>query len=417
LRVALVNTFDLLGGAARAAYRLHGSLLGAGVDSRMVVQNKQGDGLNVIGPSTKLEKALGRVRPAADALPLKLYGSRGQGYFSAAWLPRGGILDKIEAIVPDVVHLHWVGAGMMSIEAIGMIRRPIVWSLHDMWPFTGGCHYDGGCGRYQQRCHACPALGSARSFDLSSLGQQRKIRSLAKIRNLTVVGMSRWLCDCARDSVILGGRRIRNLPNPIDTSRFTPIAKAAARQILRLPDSKRLVLFGALGPFGEKRKGFRELSRALFELSGDDVELLVVGATRPRDVPELAFPVRYLGHVHDDVSLQLIYSAADVVVVPSLQENLSNAIMESLSCGTPVVAFAIGGNGDMIEHLTNGYLAPAYDPVELARGIEWVLRHPSPRTLAERAREKVVREFDSKVVAKRYLDLYRQVVADASVTV
>jgi len=179
-----------------------------------------------------------------------------------------------------------------------------------------------------------------------------------------------------------------------------------------LSKDKKLVLFGAVSATSDPRKGFKELSEALRKLKLRDIELVVFGSSKPKDAPDFGFNTHYLGHLHDDVSLVTLYNAVDVTVVPSLQENLSNTIMESLSCGTPVVAFNIGGNSDMIEHKINGYLAKPYDTDDLAKGIEWILSSPNYNELCENARNKVLREFDSKVVVKKYIELYDKIISD-----
>lgn len=182
-----------------------------------------------------------------------------------------------------------------------------------------------------------------------------------------------------------------------------------ARELINLPADKKLVLFGAINATGDPRKGFKELTDALHLIQIPDLELVVFGASRSHNQPDFGFPAHYLGRLNDDISMRVLYSAADVMVVPSLQENLSNVIMEALACETPVVAFDIGGNPDMIDHKINGYLATPYDPADLACGIEWILNHQDPETLSWKAREKVEREFDSRVVAKRYIELYEEI--------
>ena len=169
MKVLIVNTFDIRGGAARAAYRLHQALLNAGVDSQMLVQSKSSDDDKVIGRTNKIKlpNILNLLRPGLDALPLICYKDKTKTLFSPAWLPFSGVVDAIEAIDPDIVHLHWIGGGMIHIEDLKRIKRPIVWSLHDMWAFTGGCHYDEGCGKYKSGCCSCPVLGSRRVNDLS----------------------------------------------------------------------------------------------------------------------------------------------------------------------------------------------------------------------------------------------------------
>jgi glycosyltransferase involved in cell wall biosynthesis len=406
MKVLHIDTSDINGGAARAAYRLHKALLASRIESQMLVQAKTSGDATVIGPNSKIAKGLGRVRPLLEQLPLKRYPQRTKIYHPA-WLPFSGVLRKIKEIDPDIVHLHWVAGGFVRIEQLPRIKKPMVWSLHDMWAFTGGCHYDEGCGKYRERCGSCPVLGSAKERDLSRRVFDRKQKQFSRMSGLTVNGLSGWLADCARSSTLLCDKEVVNLPNPIDTDVYKPLPKEQAKHILGLPAQKKHVLFGAMNATGDERKGFFELTQALETLSANDIELAVFGTSEPVNAPRFPFHTRYLGRLQDDISLRILYSAADVMVVASKQENLSNAIMESLACGTPVVGFDIGGNKDMIDHQENGYLARPFESKDLAHGIEFCLNRSESLKMSENARNKVLDLFDSKTVAKRYIELYR----------
>jgi len=180
MKILLVNTSDIQGGAARAAYRLHRALLNSGIDSQMLVQDKSSDDYTVIGPTTKVQKAIAKIRPTIDSLPVKLYKNRTKTVFSPSWLGFSSIVDKINKINPAIVHLHWICGGMMTIEDISRIKAPIVWSLHDMWAFTGGCHYDEGCEGYKNSCGNCKVLGSDKQNDLSKKVFKRKQKAFAR---------------------------------------------------------------------------------------------------------------------------------------------------------------------------------------------------------------------------------------------
>lgn len=407
MKVLIVNTLDIQGGAARAAYRLHKALLAEGVDSQMLVQSKSSDDFTVLGPQTQFQKAMGKIRSTLDSIPIRRYKERTKTLFSPSWVPFAGLVDKINALNPDVVHLHWIAGGMMRIEDIAKIKAPIVWSLHDMWAFTGGCHYDEECAGYQRQCGACSVLGSNKDKDLSRKVWLRKQACFARLPNMTIIGLSKWLADCAASSTLFRNNPVVNLPNPIDTQAFSPFDQTEARRLFNLPKDKKLILFGAMGATSDPRKGFKELAQALDHLPAD-YELVVFGSSEPQTPQGFKQKAHYLGNLHDDVSLRVLYSAADVMVVPSLQENLSNAIMESLACGTPVVGFAIGGNSDLIDQQHTGYLAQPFDTHDLASGINWVLQHENPEQLAQAARDKVLHEFDSQVVAGKYKVLYSQ---------
>jgi glycosyltransferase involved in cell wall biosynthesis len=409
MRVLLVSWGDYAGGAYRAAYRLHKSLLEENIESHLLVESKSTDDYTVIGHTTKFQQLLGQIKPTIDKLPVNLYGKSSKTAFSPSWLGFNNIANKINSINPDIVHLHWVCGGMIKIADIAKIKAPIVWSLHDMWAFTGGCHYSEECENYKTCCGKCKVLNSAKSFDLSRIIWKRKNNTLKKIDNLTIVGLSKWLSESSKSSSLLKGKKHVNLPNPIDTKLFKPFDKIKSRELWGLPKDKKLVLFGALGGTNDLRKGFYELREAIDKIQEQNIEYVVFGSSEPKEKDNTEFKIHYLGYLNDDKSLISLYNAVDVMVSPSLQENLSNTIMESLSCGTPVVAFDVGGNSDMVVHKENGYLVKPFDTTDLKDGIEWMLNTDQYANVCKNARDKVVSEFDYPVVAKKYIKLYRDI--------
>ena len=413
MKILIVNSSDINGGAARAAYRLHRSLLEQGVDSQMLVQSKQSDDYTVkTSGKTKIQKGINILRPTLDSIPVAFYKDRSKTLFSPSCLGFSNIVNKINEINPDIVHLHWICGGMMRIEDISHIKAPIVWSLHDMWAFTGGCHYDEECGRFVNECGKCKVLGSRKEEDLSKKIFHRKVKVYSSITDLTVVGLSKWLNNSSKKSTLLKNKRHVNLPNPIDTNTFKPFDKQKARELWCLPKNKKLVLFGAIYATSDERKGYNILSNALTKLNYKDIQFIVFGSSGPSNQGDAITNIHYLGKLNDDISLITLYSAADVMVVPSLQENLSNTIMESMACGTPVVGFDIGGNGDLIDHKKNGYLAKYLNSDDLTKGISWVLSEmDNHNNLSIKAREKIVLNFDSDIVAKQYINLYKSILA------
>jgi glycosyltransferase involved in cell wall biosynthesis len=409
-----LNSEDSRGGAARAAYRLHEAMRGIGVDARMLVQVKHGDAGSVIGPTGAVSRLAHTLRPAADLVPLLRYPARQRATFYPGWLP-DRVGKRVRELAPDLLHLHWITGGFLKVSSLKGLRMPMVWTLHDMWAFTGGCHYDGGCEKHKSRCGACPVLGSRRARDLSFTGWRRKQTAYRNL-DLRLVAPSRWLADEAGRSSLLGQYPIRVIPNAIDTGQFRPIEKLRARELLGLPKEGRVILFGALFATSEARKGFQFLQPALRKLAAryGDVPLcaVVFGASQPASPPDFGMHSRYLGMQHDDISLALLYSAADVLVAPSVQENLSNAVMESMACGTPVVAFDVGGMPDLIDHLENGYLAKPFETDDLSEGIRWVIESESRlRELGARARKKVEAEYAMAVVARKYREVYEEAVS------
>ena len=410
MKILIVNISDTQGGAARAAYRLHNSLLAENVNSEMLVAHKSSDNFTVKSiNNSKKQKGLNLLRPTLDNFSVTFYKHKTQTLFSPAVVGLAGVIDTINEISPDIVHLHWICAAMLKLEDLSKINAPIVWSLHDMWAFTGGCHYDEKCQAYEQDCGNCKVLSSNKEHDLSRKVYHRKEKVFAQIDNLSIVGLSSWLSNCAKNSSLLKDKHHIQLPNPIDTKLFKIFDKQKARELWNLPKDKHLVLFGAMGATSDPRKGFKELTEAFHTLKDSHIELVVFGSSTPEISQDFGFKTHYMGKLSDDISLITLYNAVDTVAIPSLQENLSNVIMESLACGTPVVGFDIGGNSDMIMHEKTGYLAKELDTNDLAFGIEWVLNNENYDELCQNAREKVLKEFDSVVVARKYIELYKEV--------
>jgi len=411
LKILHVNASDTSGGAAIAAYHLHKALLIEGIISQYLVLNKFSDDYTVIGPSSKLEQEINRLRGGVDRLRLKFYKNRMKTVFSPALLPFSKIKHKITQFDPDIVHLHWVGDGTINIKDLLSIKKPIVWSLHDDWVFTGGCHVKWQCNRYIDKCGICPQLGSKITNDLSRKIWYKKNKVYSKKNELYFIGLSKWEADCAFKSSLLKNKPILNMPNLIFTDLFKPFDLNKSRELWNLPQNKKIVLFGAKSVVNDLNKGLSELKEAFSKLLNRNVEIVIFGSSKPKDVINFGVPTHYLGKFYDEISLITLYNAADVVVVPSLQENLSNVIMESLSCGTPVVAFNIGGNSDLIDHKKNGYLATPFNSTDFAMGIDWLLNNPHYDEICKNARSKVLNEFESKIVAKQYIQFYTKLLS------
>lgn len=403
MKILHVNSYELFGGAARAAGRLNLALQKEGLDSKLFVQNRESSSEDVIGPKGNIQPLLSRAKPYLNNLPLRKYKQRRPEKFSPSSVAIAPVIDQINRLNPDIVHLHWIVNGFIRIEDLKKIKAPIVWSLHDMWPFTGGCHYDSECERFVSGCYDCPVLQSGKKKDLSYHTFKRKTKTYAQLKNLTIVGLSKWLGECAKRSLLFKDFQIDNLPNPIDPDTYSLMDKQEARSLLNLNSDKKYILFGASDD--NPRKGNAELDKALKELASKNYELLVLNPqTNKKD--SYLLPAQIISKLNDDLSLKVLYNATDVMVLPSLQENLSNVIMESMACGTPVVAFDIGGNPDMIDHRKNGYLAKPFETMDLAKGISWVLENKDYKKISDSARRKVMEEFESKKVAKRYVNLY-----------
>lgn len=412
MKSLIISTADINGGAARAAYRLHQGLQSINLASQMLVQAKSSDDVTVVSPKNKIDQGAAMARSTIDSLPLLLYRQSDYEIYSLQWLPNQ-VAAKVAQINPDIINLHWICAGFLAIETLTKFTKPIIWTLHDMWPFTGGCHYSQECNRYTGSCGACPQLSSSHNRDLSHWVWQRKAKAWKGI-NLTVVTPSVWLAKCASVSTLFKDLRIEVIPNGLDTARYKPMNRQMARQMLGLPQDIHLVLFGAIKATSDPRKGFHLLQQALQRLNNsewkDKLSLVVVGAAKPSHQPVLGFETYYLGRLNDDISLALIYAAVDVFIAPSVQDNLPSTVMEALSCGTPCVAFDIGGMPDMIEHQKNGYLAQSFEVEDLAQGIIWVLENAERyQKLSSYARRKVEQEYTQELQAHRYSSLFSEI--------
>ncbi len=409
LRVVHVNAFDASGGAARSAYRLHRGLAALGVDSAMVVRRKATD-----DPAVHLASPVGAsVRAVLDQELHRLFRRRPRSFFTTAVLP-DRTAPAVARLAPDVVNRHWVGEGFLRPESVARLPRPVVWTLHDAWAFTGGCHVTGACERFVDGCGACEVLGSTRERDLSRWVLGRKRRAWSDVA-LTIVAPSRWMAERARRSALLAGRRVEVIPNGVDTSVFRPLAQGAARELLRLPPDGRLVLFLAMDGVSDPNKGFHLLREALGHGAPAGAGLLVAGASSIPAEAAPAVPTHALGRLQDDVSLALAYASADVVVVPSIQENLPNTALEALACGRPVVAFRVGGLPDLVEDGVNGALVDPFDTAGLARALAWTLEDAARwRALCEAARARAERDHGTALQARRYLALYEDLTGRAA---
>ncbi len=417
MRVLHLGSTDIRGGAARGAFWLHQALRARGIDSLMLVGRKYSDEGHVTELNGAFAPISERIRDMLDPLPLRRYKKTDDSFWTLGWIPRR-ISHAVKTLSPDVIHLHWVGAGFLPIDAFRAFNLPIVWTLRDMWGFTGGCHYSAGCGRYEIACGACPQLRSQDEDDLSRRTARHKQHAWQNLP-MTLVPISNWLADCARKSTILRDHRIEVIPNGIDVSRFRPMAREEACAAWDLPTDKRYILFGAIGALNDERKGYRQFADAARILARDcwstRAEILVFGDFPEGGTHDLALPARFVGHINDDRRLAQLYAAGDVMVAPSLQEAFGKTLVEAMACGTPVVAFDGTGPADIVLHRETGYLANPFDPEDLAAGIAWCLTAPAhTRALGSAARGRAETCFDIQVVADRYRNLYHRVLSETA---
>lgn len=415
MNVVHLSTNDVSGGAARSAYRIHTGLRSLGVDSTMLVRSRQSDDDSVaeVRPSAQLlGRMRHRVRHALIQRAFARYRSSLKAGFEifsddrTAW--GSTLVDQVPSA--SILNLHWIarfvdlGAALPRLCA----RSPVVWTLHDMNALTGGCHYDSGCGRYEQSCGRCPELGSDREHDLSRSVWRRKRAAYGRIApgRLHFVTPSEWLRDRVACSSLAGAFPVSVIPYGLDVDVFTVHDRTAARDLLGLPRRARVVLFVA-EVLDNARKGFSFVREALQGLGGAEAPVLLsLGQGRP--VVDAAHHV-HLGTVTNDRFLSLVFSAADVFVITSLQDNLPNTVLESMACGTPAIGFAAGGIPEMIRPGETGWLVPPGDVAGLREAILSALSDDAGRAaMGKASRDRVEREHGLRRQAERYLDLYRE---------
>jgi glycosyltransferase involved in cell wall biosynthesis len=407
-RIEILTSSDNIGGANRAAYRLYRALRSTVSQARMTVLYKKSDDWTVTGPSTAYEKVKHFIRPKIGGLIVALQRSPNQNMHSVNLLPsnRAARINKSDT---DIVNLHWVGGEAMSIEDVGKIRKPVVWTFHDMWALCGAEHFaeDAPDARWRTGYYADNRPAGSSGLDLDRYSWNRKRRAWTS--PVQIVTPSRWLAECVTQSSLMKGWPVSVIPNVLDTELFKPLNRRYSRHALNLPSDKRIVLFGALGGVHDFRKGYDLLLDALKFLSArhSDILCVVFGQGEPKDAPAIPFPIKWMGHIGDDTTLALLYSAADVMVTPSRQENLPQSATEAHACGCPVVAFNCTGLPEVVEHLVTGYLAEPFEAEDLAHGITWVLddkqRHAS---LGVAARDRAARLWSARSVVPAYLDAF-----------
>jgi glycosyltransferase involved in cell wall biosynthesis len=405
LKVYVLNYSDIVGGAARAAYRIHHAMRHYGVDSTMYVNQSCAGDESVRGPSGQWGKLWAKARVHLGGVALRLLRTGNPVIHSAAILPSTWA-KRLNSSDADVVHLHWINYEMMSTADIGRIRKPLVWTLHDMWAFCGSEHYTEDF-RWREGYTSKNKPSYESGLDINRWTWRRKLKYWR--RPVHIVTPSHWLAECVKLSIIMHDWPVSVVPNAIDTNIWQPIDKVTARELLHLPADIPLLLFGAVGGSKDPRKGFELLRQALMHLRGeiDGLRLMVFGERIPSVPVDLGFPVHYMGILHDDLCLRALYSAADLLILPSRQENLSNTGVEALACGTPVVAFDVCGMPDLVMHKQTGYLAQGFDAEDLAHGIQWILAD-SERYLdiSRMARQDAVARFSYPIVAEKYLKVF-----------
>lgn len=399
---------DLEGGAAKAAFRLHKAQRSLGIDSKMLVADKKSDDPNVIEVS-RLDHFRMRVFAFISRQILRLQKDGNRVFHSLNLFP-SGLLKYIKRISPDIVNLHWLGGEMISIGEIAKITLPLVWTLHDMWAFCGAEHYEdtSAPSRYRDGYTNANRPNLARGFDLDQWTYRRK-RKAWKGLQIQIVAPSGWIADCVNRSALLKNNKVTIINNCVNRTVFKPLSTIHSREALNLPHDKKLLLFGAMSSTSDPRKGYSYLKTALKLLKArgctDNLALVVFGAGDGDAQSETGITTYYLGRMSDDVALSLAYNAADIFVAPSLQDNLPNTLVEALCCGTPCVAFGVGGIPEIITNEIEGIVVEAANAEQLSVALEKQLAKLD--SLAGQHLTLAKGRFDIEV-ADQYHKLYKQ---------
>lgn len=418
MRVLIVNTSERTGGAAVAANRLMEALKNNGVKAKMLVRDKETEQITVVGLGGSWRQ---QVHFLWERLVIfcHLHFSR-EHLFDIDIANSGADITKMrEFKEADIIHLSWINQGMLSLTSIKKIinsGKPVVWTMHDAWAATGICHYTRGCHFFVSRCAECRLLpGGGGRNDLAAKVWRKKKKIFAD-SGIHFVACSRWLEGEAKRSALLTGQNITSIPNPIDTHVYRTIDRREARQRAGLPEGKRIILFVSQRVTTE-RKGMHYLVEAMEKMVAanpamkEDTAVAILGGHAEEVEATMPLPVFPLGYVSDERKIVAIYNSADVFVLPSMEDNLPNTIMEAMACGVPCVGFRIGGIPEMIDHMKNGYVAQAGNADDLAKGISWVLAADDREALSKSAIHKVASSYSQQTVAMKYIEVYNHALA------
>ncbi|MDD4777382.1 MAG: glycosyltransferase family 4 protein [Fermentimonas sp.] len=410
MNILIISKSDINGGAAIASYRLMNALRSEGLNVRMLVSDKKSDNPNVVQIGSRYKNQWNFYRERGEIF---LHNHLSKEYLFDVSIASSGVsITELEEFRDaDVIHLHWINQGMLSIKEIDKILhsgKKVVWTMHDMWPFTGICHHAGNCNNYEKACGVCPYLSNPSERDLSNYIFKKKKKAYSK-GNITFVACSEWLKRRAEKSPLTKGHKVISIPNPIDTDLYKPMDKFSIRRKLNLPTDKKLILFAA-AKASDPRKGTDYLVNASKLIAADYQDkflFLIVGNQGTEITSRLSVPSLCMGYV-DSHNMPEVYNSADVYITPSLQENLPNTIMEAMSSGTPCVGFEIGGIPEMINHKLTGYIARYKDTEDLANGINWTLLEADSDALARNSREKVLTSYEQSKIATFYRKIYEE---------
>ncbi|PLY08724.1 MAG: hypothetical protein C0626_12820 [Arcobacter sp.] len=402
MKVLHLNTFDYSGGAAQGMFILHKKLINLGIDSILLVQDKVLRDNTIIKIYDDNEVM---IRNNLDTFPTRFYKS-GLRIMSNALIDSPTLIDKIKDINPDIVHLHWICRALLSVEDIAKINKPIIWTLRDWWPMSGGCHHPLDCNNYQNECGNCHLIKSADEKDITYQNLLRK-KIYIKQKNITIIGISQQMVNDAKKSSLFKDFDIRLIYNNVDDTIFHKISPQEAKNNLSIKSNKRIISIGS-NNLEDPHKGLDYFIKALELISNEKFLILIFGQTNNEFLKKINYDFLYFGYV-GKTTLRNIYCASELFVAPSLFEPFGKTIAEAMLCGTPAICFKdAGGPSEIISHKKDGYLANKYDIQDLAHGIKWILYNKKYKNLSENAIKKIVSNFSATKIAQEYIHLYKQ---------
>lgn len=406
--IKIVHLQNALESAGSAAFRLHTAFMGAKIDSSILSLHSD---IN----DTEEIKHLGRNPRIVEGLDYKLQSFLTRNNYKQFGLYSFPILgtnvsrmDQIKKA--DIIYIHWVQGGFLTlanIEQLAKLGKPIITFMHDMWSFTGGCHYSFTCEKFKSRCNNCQMFPNNKMIDWPALEFNKKLKLYSRYSNLYFVSPSEWLFNCAKQALMTKDKAVFYIPNIISNKQFKPFDKNIARHILNIDVKETVIAFGAVyldSPY----KGWVYLKKALEILHTyqhiKKISILIFGSRYSKQIANsIPFRTKFMGYLRDEYSTSLVYNASDIYVVPSLADNQPTTVMESLCCGTPVVGFNIGGIPDMIKHKENGYLAKYKDAEDIANGIMFCLEN--------NIKGKILPFFGEDNIIKKHLELINSLIS------
>ena len=401
MKILHVSYSSTAGGAAKAAWRIHCAQKKVGLDSEFLSTDSQ------LGKVFADSEFVLKLKTKASSFLNLLYQNSNSGLRSYS-LFSSPIVEFINSSDFDIINLHWVQNEFLSIWDVKKIIKPIVWTLHDMWPFSCSEHYPSSSislndPRYSDK-YKFP-----NAFPVDHWIFNQKKNSFV-LNPHAVVSPSNWLYNLSSSSILFSNKLNVEIPYPIDTDFWKPSGRHNLKHKFNLPIGKKIVLFGAEASSTDPRKGFGLLSEAIKNFKSPQAWVLVTfGGQAPGHEKIGLVDAINLGRIADEGVLADLYRASDVFVLPSIMDNLPLTGMEALSCGVPLVAFNTTGLSSLVCHKSNGYLANPFDVSDLSIGIDWMVNASGASCLSDAARKFALQNFDENVVSRRYYQLYNQV--------